>query len=63
MEIEITIVLQLSSPGQKAAATGNSNCRFKVLRVTWVVFADVEHLTAEAALATAPQCFPTLCFA
>ena len=33
-----------------------SKLRFKVLRVSWVVFADVEHLIAEAAPATAPQC-------
>ena len=58
--MEISLDLESSSTSQKAVATGDSTClsklRFKVLRVSWVVFVDVEHLTAEAALATAPQC-------
>lgn len=58
--MEISLDLESSSTSQKAVATGDSTClsklRFKVLRVSWVVFADVEHLTAEAAPATAPQC-------
>lgn len=43
-------------PAKKHVATAPTKLRFRILPVSWVVFADVEHLTAEAAPATAPQC-------